>query len=616
MSDFPKRRPARKFITATHLALVGILLLLVALLFGLTVSARNNVAFHWNDLRSIRTAEVTINGGTSQKVTLPTTLTSLSPGDQVVLSCTVNTNQHASLLYDVRGAALDVSSDGELILSTGQPGIYPAFQKTPAPAIGIVALPDEAGSKHLVFSYTLAEASNSLSLPLFYFSDSSLLFWQLFTSNIGFFLLSIFLTLGGIILIVASLAIWRRIPSGAALIWLGLSCFCFGVWSLSINNLMIYLMPPQAPLYVLGYVAMFSFLPPFLAFGNRFIMSAQTLFLSSLAIFAQIVAILAVAAHLTGVLPFAQSGTIMRFVMAIIFAAFMENAVYERVKQKNPMAVQLLPPCILLSVFIVADLIDSYFTHFFNSYGLLQIGTLIFSLWMAALAWRFVAHNFDQARRNDELAIEIAGMANNLEKQRNLYSRLVTVTEETRAMRHDMRHQLSALRGYLQKEDTKGGLEYLSQLDRNTADIATLMISDNFAVNAVTSHYLYMAQSEQIQCDFLLTVPEKAGQIDDSDLAVVFGNLLENAIEACAYLPPEKRFIKMRSQVAGKQLTLTIDNSFDGSYKEEDGNFISRKRDGWGVGISSVQTIVNRYRGTMKIEAMNGVFMVSLYILM
>ncbi|MCL2339475.1 MAG: ATP-binding protein, partial [Actinomycetia bacterium] len=195
-----------------------------------------------------------------------------------------------------------------------------------------------------------------------------------------------------------------------------------------------------------------------------------------------------------------------------------------------------------------------------------------------------------------------------------LYQRLATSAEQVRAMRHDFRHQLAALRAYLQAQDITGALEYINQLSAASPSFADLTITDNFAVNAVLYHYLALARAENIQTDLQLVVPADLGRVSESDMNIIIGNLFENAIEATRYLPVEQRVIRMRSQLVGQNLTITIDNSFDGYLNRQGGVFYSRKRTGKGIGLSSVQSVVQRYDGSLKIEVANGQFMVSLVI--
>ena len=58
-------------------------------------------------------------------------------------------------------------------------------------------------------------------------------------------------------------------------------------------------------------------------------------------------------------------------------------------------------------------------------------------------------------------------------------------------------------------------------------------------------------------------------------------------------------------------LGITVDNSFSGEVKKDGDLFLSDKREGEGVGISSVRAVARKYGGLAKFEAKDGVFQVS-----
>jgi sensor histidine kinase regulating citrate/malate metabolism len=207
-------------------------------------------------------------------------------------------------------------------------------------------------------------------------------------------------------------------------------------------------------------------------------------------------------------------------------------------------------------------------------------------------------------------------MNRSLDMQRSLYQRLSRSTEEVRRVRHDLRHQLSAIRGYLQKGNVDGAIGYVETISGGIPDFSNKLLCDNFAVNAVAVYYLDRAVKNDIECDIRLVVPEDLGQISENDMSIILGNLFENAIEACLHVQKDKRFIRITCKVVKNRLTMAVDNSFDGAYTEKDGVLYSRKREGKGVGVSSVQAVVERYLGSMKIEAVGDVFMVSLHVKM
>ena len=140
-----------------------------------------------------------------------------------------------------------------------------------------------------------------------------------------------------------------------------------------------------------------------------------------------------------------------------------------------------------------------------------------------------------------------------------------------------------------------------------------IVLCENYAANSILCHYLALAREEGISdIDARCVLAQNCG-IDDTDLCVLLGNLLDNAIEGCKTLPIEKRKIKLRVSTHAGSLMLTVDNTFDGMLQYQDGEFLSRKRaDGQrGIGLTSVAAVAEKYDGGLRCEQKNGWFFVS-----
>ena len=109
-----------------------------------------------------------------------------------------------------------------------------------------------------------------------------------------------------------------------------------------------------------------------------------------------------------------------------------------------------------------------------------------------------------------------------------------------------------------------------------------------------------------------LSIPADTGQILASDLCVVVGNLLENAITACAHVPPGQARIQMRSRQRFDILALTLDNSYAAVEPAEGGLFRSTKPGG-GTGLTSIRSIAEKYQGGAEFTVKDGLFCSSLY---
>ncbi|MDR3037533.1 MAG: GHKL domain-containing protein [Coriobacteriales bacterium] len=591
-----------------------VLVLLFAQLAGTAVFHQST--YTGTDLRAIRNVVLLRDGVDYGSVTLPITLDDVRPGERVTLKAQVTTGMRDSLLIMTRGASLKFYGNDSNLANDGAVGSYPSFQKGPASNVFAVALPAESGEQELRFDYLIPETLDSLTLPTLYLGDAQQLFMYLLATNGIPALIGLILIIGSFIILGIALMVRTRVPEAESNLWLGLACLDAGLWGFCGNDLAMYLIPAPNLLYVGSAIGLMYFAIPFLRYGEMTLNPAHPIGLRIVYTCMRVVFFGALILHILGIFPFAHSLSYMWVISlaAIIFFGFF--ALYEYAVHKNPQARSLGIPCIILTACALASLANRTLHLLEPETLLFQVGTLIFVVWTAFISWRYVQTLLDEADRSAQLKVEFDAMNRNLDLQRQLYNRLTKSTEEVRAVRHDLRHQLSAIRGYLQKNNVSGALTYVDAISGEIPEIGDKLLCDNFAVNAVAVHYLDKAQESSIQTDLRLVVPVDLGQIPDNDMSIIVGNLFENAIEACLFVNEDKRFIRMSSKVVKNRLTLVIDNSFDGTYTERGGMFYSRKRKGKGVGISSVRAVVERYGGSLKYEVANGVFMTSLYVKM
>ena len=169
------------------------------------------------------------------------------------------------------------------------------------------------------------------------------------------------------------------------------------------------------------------------------------------------------------------------------------------------------------------------------------------------------------------------------------------------------------MRSYSEDASSEKLTDYIDTL---IAEIPTEQVSycENAAVNAIVSHYAALAVKNSIELSVKLTVPEHTEQITDSSLCVIFGNLLENGIEACNRMTEGKKFIRLHSRLQYETLTITMDNSFDGAVNKQGERFVSSKRNELGTGLASVSAMAKKRGGGTSFEADGLVFLSSVYV--
>ncbi len=138
---------------------------------------------------------------------------------------------------------------------------------------------------------------------------------------------------------------------------------------------------------------------------------------------------------------------------------------------------------------------------------------------------------------------------------------------------------------------------------------------ENSVANAIISGYIEIAEKDGIAVSVELDLPQDIG-IDDYELCTLFGNTIENAIEACQRIEADSelhsgRFIGVKSKAEKGHLVVRIENSFNGKRKPAGEPFSSSKGAFGGVGLESVRTVVERYQGCLNCETRDNVFIFS-----
>lgn len=200
--------------------------------------------------------------------------------------------------------------------------------------------------------------------------------------------------------------------------------------------------------------------------------------------------------------------------------------------------------------------------------------------------------------------------------QERQYKALTVNIEETRKARHDLRHHLLLVRSYVEEDNKVELLEYLEEHQKAFPVEVEGTICKNTAVNLLVCYYIGLAKEKGICTDFKISIDKDLGVLD-SDLSIIFGNCLENALEACERMKSDDTLIRVRAGMKMSNLVIVIGNSFDGRILFENGEFRSIKRKGEiGIGISSIRAVAKKYGGEPRFEVIDKNFFKVSMILM
>ncbi len=133
-------------------------------------------------------------------------------------------------------------------------------------------------------------------------------------------------------------------------------------------------------------------------------------------------------------------------------------------------------------------------------------------------------------------------------------------------------------------------------------------------LNALFGYYHEMAVLAGIKTDWSARLPELHG-ITGTDIAALFGNILENAIEGCQTLPEGQRYFKLVAEIKqGNRLYIVSTNSFNGYVQKTKEGYNSTKHSGRGTGLVSINAVAEKYSGYSQIYNSGNEFFVDVMI--
>lgn len=190
-----------------------------------------------------------------------------------------------------------------------------------------------------------------------------------------------------------------------------------------------------------------------------------------------------------------------------------------------------------------------------------------------------------------------------LESQRNI--------EAAQRVTHDLKHHVAALRAEI---DPQSRSQVLAELEQSVADMGTQLVTGHPVIDTVINSKLRICRQEGIA----FTVMADGRALDfmsPFDASSLFGNALDNAIEACRFLPDGlERMIALRIHSRGQLVFITVENTYDGHLQLASNALpLTRKnRPGHGLGLKSIRYTAGLYDGTVSISHTQDTFVLSI----
>lgn len=186
------------------------------------------------------------------------------------------------------------------------------------------------------------------------------------------------------------------------------------------------------------------------------------------------------------------------------------------------------------------------------------------------------------------------------------YRELEVYVDKINAVRHDMKNQLLAVYDTTEEQGSSGARRMIEGMlqDIRTADEE--VYSSNPVLNSILKVKAGKARQHDIEIGIETFVPKKI-LVADGDMGILFGNLFDNAIEACDKMEQGKKYIHFQLKYQSGNLLLHMKNSkrAGNNAKLQTEKTDTRKH---GRGLRSVKRTAEKYGGSLFLEDKGDLF--------
>lgn len=217
-------------------------------------------------------------------------------------------------------------------------------------------------------------------------------------------------------------------------------------------------------------------------------------------------------------------------------------------------------------------------------------------IWLMCLIMYFVVQ---QMSKDNQTKLEYELM-----KEKEKYSKesmeiIKRSNEELREFKHDLKNYLLPLQEAMETMPQSEMAKVWEKINQKIEDVQTLIQTGNSYVDSMINTKITLARSEKV--DVKCTILSKMEGIDDLEFCSVFGNLMDNAIEAERKVTEKKEIIIFVEEKMG-YLRLEIQNKIEKSVLNENSSLNTTKKDtsSHGIGHKSIKRTMQKVGGTLK----------------
>jgi sensor histidine kinase regulating citrate/malate metabolism len=191
--------------------------------------------------------------------------------------------------------------------------------------------------------------------------------------------------------------------------------------------------------------------------------------------------------------------------------------------------------------------------------------------------------------------------------QLDKYQQISQAYRSSRSFIHDIKKQYFYIQECLNKHKYDEIEIFLTDALQELEQTAAKVNTGNLVIDSFVSTHMALAEQEGIQFQTRLQIELEKIPLNDYDLCLILGNLLDNSYQECHKIP-NSFFRQIRIEIYTSQLDMLIHvantvNETEYLLKKENNNALYH-----GYGTANIERITKKYQGTYTNSIENGFY--------
>lgn len=223
----------------------------------------------------------------------------------------------------------------------------------------------------------------------------------------------------------------------------------------------------------------------------------------------------------------------------------------------------------------------------------------------------------DFSQAFNHMAVQLARreetMRKQIRQQMEYYEALDAIHNNWRAYKHDMENHLLCIDALLDMGDVPAARDYIHAMHGKTKYMdGGFIYTGNRVLDALLTDKIRIAKNLGIEVTKMIAVDQEI-EMDPLDCCILFGNAMDNAIEACQRIKSGERRIELHLKMTGNMLHMKLRNTSQHEPIMDKDGIKSRKMDDehHGFGLKNMKKVVESYDGVWEIKQKDGWFTLS-----